>query len=100
MCSYSDEKDHLDIYLTESKGQYEGTIIGNLIDGLDKLTEFDSSLCIEDLDTGDFTATFTLAYTEVDDEKVAEKSKFPWLIILLLIFAALGIGIPIYAYFF
>ena len=91
---------NLDFYVTKSIKATPGTKIGILVEGLDKLTEFDSSLCIEDQETRDCTANFTLAYTEVDDEKVAEKSKFPWLIILILIFAALGIGIPIYLYFF
>ena len=106
--SLNDGTEFLEINLSESLEPYPWTIIGKLIEGLDELSKFDSSLCIKDQETGDCPATFTLAYTEVeaetstevDDEKVAKKSKFPWLIILILIFAALGIGIPIYAYFF
>ena len=99
--SLNDGTEFLEINLSESLGPYDWTKIGKLIDGEINEKEFALLLCIKDQEMiGYCTATFTLAYTEVDDEKVAKKSKFPWLIILILIFAALGISIPIYAYFF
>ena len=86
-----DDIDTFVFYVTGSIGPIPLVKIGNLIEGLDKLTEFDS-FCEEGTSC---TVTFTLAYTEVDDEK----SKFPWLIILIFIFAALGIGIPLISLF-
>ena len=71
----------MDIMLKKLDSQWPGTKIGCLIDGANKLTEFDSSLCVEDA-TGKCEVTFTLAYEEVVAEtdivepEVAKKSKF------------------------
>ena len=58
--------DYMDIILKKLDDSWYGTKIGNLIDGVNKLDEFDSSLCKKDPETQKCKVTFTLAYAERD----------------------------------
>ena len=58
---------YMEIILKKFDYSWDGTKMGYLIDGVNKLDEFDSSLCVGDKkDIGQCKVTFTLAYAERD----------------------------------
>ena len=102
-----DGNEYIRIILKEFEQPWTGTKIGNLKGGVNTLDEFDSSLCTNA--GGYCKVTFTLAYvvepetdtaepetdtvepeTDIVEPKVAEKSEFPFLIVLSVVYTALG----------
>ena len=62
----------VEIILKKFDTKRSGTKIGNLKDGVNKLDEFDSSLCKNDPETGKCEVTFTLAYVVEPETDIVE----------------------------
>ena len=122
--SIYEEYEYMEIILKKFDKLWYGTKMGYLKDGMNKLDEFNSTLCVGDANLpGDCKVTFTLAYAErdiVDAERdivepktdivepetdivepetdivEPEVAKFPWLIVSLVVITVLGIIVLIF----